>query len=83
MSEQIDDGNSRKRLTWDVSAIDDVDGDVDVKCNPRSGSRFKIGTKEVQCYAVDGAGNRGECTFEVKVEGNTAYSFNVNFGGAI
>ncbi|XP_033629057.1 uncharacterized protein LOC117291459 isoform X11 [Asterias rubens] len=71
MSEQIDDGNSRKRLTWDVSAIDDVDGDVDVKCNPRSGSRFKIGTKEVQCYAVDGAGNRGECTFEVKVEDTT------------
>ncbi|XP_033629051.1 uncharacterized protein LOC117291459 isoform X5 [Asterias rubens] len=78
MSEQIDDGNSRKRLTWDVSAIDDVDGDVDVKCNPRSGSRFKIGTKEVQCYAVDGAGNRGECTFEVKVEDTTPPTIDCN-----
>ena len=37
-------------------------------CFPASGSFFPLGTTEVTCTAEDFAGNRADCTFEIRVE---------------
>jgi hypothetical protein len=35
------------------TAIDETDGDVDVICNPESGSTFALGETTVTCTATD------------------------------
>jgi HYR domain len=45
------------RVRFTVSASDDVDGALPVKCTPRSGSRFKLGKTRVTCSASDSGGN--------------------------
>ena len=42
---------------------------VYVSCNPQSGIDFNIGQTVVTCQAVDGSGNRAECSFDVNVKG--------------
>jgi HYR domain len=53
------------------SAIDDVDGPVDVTCNYNSGDTFPIGDTVVTCSATDAAGNSAEETFTVTVQDTT------------
>ena len=50
-------GATRVRVTYRVTARDDVDGVVPVSCRPRSGSPFKIGRTVVRCSATDASGN--------------------------
>jgi hypothetical protein len=45
------------RVTFTVSASDDVDGALPATCTPRSGSRFKLGKTRVTCSATDSGGN--------------------------
>lgn len=49
------------------TAVDAVDGAVPVTCLPAPGTAFVVGYTEVQCFAVDVAGNTGTSTFFVHV----------------
>ena len=57
----------RIRVTYSVTARDDVDGVVPAKCSPRSGSRFKLGRTRVTCTATDTSGNETAASFTVSV----------------
>lgn len=50
-----------------VSAIDVVDGNLDVECNPQSGSIFSPGDTPVTCEATDSSGNTATASFVVSV----------------
>jgi hypothetical protein len=57
----------RVRVTYQVTATDDVDGPIPVSCRPPSGSRFKIGHTIVTCSATDKTGNTATARFTVTV----------------
>jgi hypothetical protein len=46
---------------------DEVGGDIDISCEPASGSTFPIGNTTVQCSATDEAGNTATESFTVTV----------------
>ena len=52
---------------FNVTAVDDVDGELTPVCNPASFSLFPIGNNTVFCSAQDLSGNIGNGTFSVKV----------------
>jgi hypothetical protein len=58
----------RARVTFQVTAQDDVDGARPVTCTPKSGTRFKVGRTRVSCSATDTSGNQTTATFTVKVK---------------
>jgi HYR domain len=60
-------GAKKARVTFNVTATDDVDGAVSVSCQPRSGSRFKVGRTTVRCLATDSSGNPAKAAFAVTV----------------
>lgn len=55
-------------VTFQAKAHDDVDGELPVTCNPRSGSRFPIGVTTVECTATDSSLNPSTGTFTVTVK---------------
>ena len=55
-------------VAYSASAIDDVDGHVEVTCSPPSRSTFPIGTTDVTCSATDTAGNEASASFDVHVK---------------
>jgi hypothetical protein len=61
-------GSKSAKVTYKVSAIDDVDGAVPTVCQPKSGSRFKVGKTTVRCTATDTSGNTGKASFVVTVK---------------
>jgi len=61
-------GSKRVRVTYRVTASDAVDGSVPVSCQPRSGSRFKIGRTFVNCSATDTSVNAKTGRFRVTVK---------------
>src|SRR4051812_33470145 len=61
-------GSKRARVTYKVAASDAVDGSVAVSCQPRSGSRFKIGRTLVKCSATDTSANSNAGHFRVTVK---------------
>lgn len=61
-------GAKRVRVTYTVTARDDRDGAVPVSCQPRSGSRFRIGRTIVTCSATDTSGNTRTVKFRVTVK---------------
>lgn len=61
-------GSKRVRVTYRVTASDAVDGSVPVSCQPRSGSRFKIGRTFVKCSATDTSANANTGRFRVIVK---------------
>ncbi|HET7433332.1 MAG TPA: HYR domain-containing protein, partial [Thermoanaerobaculia bacterium] len=54
-------------VKYDVTAYDDVYGEVKPLCSPESGSLFKVGTTRVDCSAEDFEGNPGSAVFDVEV----------------
>jgi hypothetical protein len=58
----------RVRVTYKVTATDDVDGHVPVSCRPRSGSRFRLGRTLVRCSTRDTSGNTASAKFGVTVK---------------
>ena len=60
-------GEDFASVSYDVSAIDETDGAVEVSCDAVSGSAFPIGTSTVTCSATDAAGNEGSGSFFVTV----------------
>ena len=62
----------RVRVTYRVTAVDDVDGSVSVSCRPASGSQFRIGRTTVTCSATDSSGNTATARFTVTVKRRVA-----------
>lgn len=56
-------------VTYAASAVDDVDGSVQVTCAPPSSSVFPIGDTVVDCSATDAAGNTSTGSFTIHVKG--------------
>lgn len=57
----------RARVTYKVTATDDVDGAVRADCHPASGSWFRIGRTAVTCTATDKHANPATARFRVTV----------------
>jgi hypothetical protein len=57
----------RVRVTYKLTARDNVDGSIPVTCQPASGSRFKIGRTVVTCSATDMSGNTATASFRITV----------------
>jgi hypothetical protein len=55
-------------VSYTVSALDAVDGEVDVTCDPASGSLFAVGDTTVSCSAADTSGNTATGGFTVTVD---------------
>ena len=64
-------------VSYSVTATDLVDGAVDVTCAPVSGSTFALGGHQVDCTAIDAAGNEGSASFAVTVVDTTAPAITV------
>jgi hypothetical protein len=61
-------------VEWDApTAADVVDGEVEVTCDPPSGSTFPVASTHVICRAEDAAGNVAEATFVVTVSGPASF----------
>jgi hypothetical protein len=59
------------RVTWECVAADICDAEVDVVCEPPSGSIFPLGVTTVTCTATDDSGNRTVKSFTVMVKDTT------------
>jgi Regulator of chromosome condensation (RCC1) repeat/HYR domain len=66
-------------VSYVVSAVDGVDGDVPVTCDPPSDSPFVVGLTAVSCSASDSAGNVAQGSFDVTV---TNAVVQIDAGGA-
>jgi hypothetical protein len=60
-------GARRVRVTFKVTASDNVDAQVPVTCTPRSGGRFPTGRTIVSCSATDTSANTGSTSFRIMV----------------
>jgi hypothetical protein len=58
-------------VEYTATAKDAVDGPVPVTCAPGSGSTFPIGATNVECTAIDHAGNGATATFQITVDDKT------------
>ncbi len=54
-------------VSYNVTAIDKISGEVNAQCLPASGSYFSVGSHTVSCSASDSSGNAGEQSFTVVV----------------
>ncbi len=54
-------------VSFDVSATDEIDGNIVPQCIPSSGSNFRMDETTVNCTAIDEANNLEEKSFEVRV----------------
>jgi hypothetical protein len=61
-------GKTAVRVTYKVTARDNVDGVVPVSCQPTSGRRFTIGRTTVSCSTLDTSGNSGIAKFRITVK---------------
>jgi hypothetical protein len=64
-------------VTYDATASDIVSGTLTPVCTPASGSTFALGSDQVDCEVVDGAGNRTEGSFAVFVVDTTGPALTV------
>jgi len=58
----------KMRVSFNVTAHDDVDGAVAVTCVPPSASLFKVGKTHVSCTATDSSGNTATTRFTITVK---------------
>jgi hypothetical protein len=58
-------------VTYEASANDASDGPLPVRCTPKSGSLFPMGTTEVSCTTLSSYGHRTTVTFPVTVADTT------------
>ncbi|RNJ73449.1 MAG: HYR domain-containing protein [Thaumarchaeota archaeon S13] len=54
-------------VSYTATATDAVDGTIAPKCTPASGSTFAVGSRHVECWAVDRLGNAASGRFSVTV----------------
>jgi len=60
------------RVTFEVTATDTVTAEPQIQLSHESGATFPLGTTVVTAAAIDEAGNRATCDFEVLVQDTTA-----------
>lgn len=65
-------GAEGAEVSFNVSAVDNVNGAVDVSCDHNSGETFSIGKTVVTCEATDSSGNAVEKSFNIVVVGPVA-----------
>ena len=70
-------------VTFTATATDIVDGNVDVTCDPASGSTFALGVTTVDCTTTDAAGNEATGSFDVTVQDTTAPTITWHDGPAV
>ncbi|HWI42043.1 MAG TPA: HYR domain-containing protein [Nocardioides sp.] len=74
-------------VSYDASAVDNVDGPLTPSCAPPSGSQFPLGSTAVDCQATDAAGNTGHGAGAIKVVDTTpptvACPESTNPGGSV
>src|SRR2546426_7408704 len=63
--------SSGTRVTYTVTALDNVDGPLIPFCSPASGSTFALGPTTVSCTATDSSGNSASGSFTVTVRDTT------------
>src|SRR3989454_9021545 len=63
--------SSGTRVTYTVTALDNVDGPLIPVCSPASGSTFALGPTTVSCTATDSSGNSASGSFTVTVRDTT------------
>lgn len=56
-------------VKYDARAVDEIDGELGVLCNPASESFFKVGLTKVSCTAADFSSNVTPGSFFVEVKG--------------
>jgi HYR domain len=56
-------------VSYEVSAVDNIDGAVPVNCTPESGATFPDGITQVICTAMDSSFNVGVNSFKVELPG--------------
>jgi hypothetical protein len=61
------DGNATLEEDGSTVTQDEIGGDIDISCEPASGTTFPIGETRVECSATDEAGNTGDASFTVTV----------------
>lgn len=59
-------------VTFDASATDLVDANVDLNCSANSGDTFALGTTTVNCTGTDDTGNSDNGSFAITVQDTTA-----------
>ena len=64
-------GGSGAKVAYTATASDEVDGSVNVTCIPASDTTFGLGTTQVNCSAMDQAGNEATGGFNVTVQDTT------------
>ena len=64
-------------VTYQVSAVDDVDGTVQPDCDRAAGDTFPIGETTVTCTATDAAGNVGRASAVIRVLDTTGPTLEV------
>jgi hypothetical protein len=60
-------GAKAARVRFSVTAQDERDGRLAVRCTPKSGSRFRVGRTRVTCVATDASANTAAASFTVTV----------------
>jgi hypothetical protein len=60
-------GQNSVTVNLNVTATSSLGNDVQVVCNPPSGSTFPVGNTTVNCTATDPFGNQSSCSFNVTV----------------
>lgn len=80
-------GPTGATVSYDATAVDNVDGPLTPTCVPPSGSLFALGATTTTCTATDAAGNTGTGTGTITVVDTTAPSVGCpegpNPGGAV
>jgi hypothetical protein len=64
-------------VTWEATALDDVDGVLPVTCSRASGTSFDTGVTTVTCSAEDASGNSSTGAFTVTVVDGAAPTLTV------
>lgn len=74
---------SGRLVTFEILALDTVDGPVGASCVPASGSTFPIGTTVVACTTADAAGNGAAASFTVTITDTQSAQGRMYGNGAI
>ena len=61
-------------VKWKEPAVTDNSGNVSFTCDAHSGTKLSIGRKIINCEAVDGSGNRANCSYTLTVYGKVVCS---------
>ncbi len=77
LERNLESDNLTAVIEWPITpTAHDNSGDIPhIICNYVSGTNFTLGVHMVNCVAVDGSGNKGECHFQVSIFKSTYILF--------